>query len=57
MQRIFDELKEKNGFGIDGQNHESQTAHFTTVMALVYPDGREVTFEGCLLYTSDAADE
>ena len=42
MQRIFDELKEKNGVGIDG----TQTAHFTTVMALVYPDGREEVFEG-----------
>lgn len=42
MQRIYDEIKEKNGIGIDG----TQTAHFTTVMALVYPDGREEVFEG-----------
>lgn len=42
MQRIFNEIKEKNGIGIDG----TQTAYFTTVIALVYPDGREEIFEG-----------
>ncbi len=42
MQRIYDELKEKNGIGIDG----TQTAHFTTVMAFISQDGNEHVFEG-----------
>ena len=37
MKRVHDELG-----GIDG----SQTAHFTAVLALVYPEGHEEVFEG-----------
>lgn len=42
MERVNKDLKKINGRGIDG----SQTAYFIAVLALVYPDGKEVTFEG-----------
>jgi XTP/dITP diphosphohydrolase len=37
MEKVYNKLG-----GIDG----TQTAYFTAVLALVYPDGREETFEG-----------
>ncbi len=42
MERVNVEISKLNDRGIDG----TQTAYFVAVLALVYPNGEEVTFEG-----------